>query len=132
MLEKVREVLFPSLISSATSVGLYHFWLKESLTDKVPLLNYEFPAYITVGVSSLVGSITGQVVGMEIKNKIPQYPILGNAQEMIVGAVIDGTFTYGAMAVLVHKDVSFMNAFSLGAVGSVAGNLVNHGLPSSY
>lgn len=121
-MEKLKEIFVPSLIASATSVALYHFWLKEDLSEPVPLLGMELPAYATVGVSSFIGSVAGEYVGDILIPKIPHIGALGSIQEAITPPVITGLTTYGSMVALVHKDVNFMNSFALGAIGNLAGN----------
>lgn len=117
-MEKLKEIFVPSLLSSAVSLGIYHFYLGEDLTDTAPLLSVMVPAYVAVGVSALTGSIAGEFLSDIIIPKIPIIERLGSLQEAIVPPTITGLSTYGSIMLLVDSNASFGNSFLLGAGSS--------------
>lgn len=123
-MEKLKEIFMPSLIASAVSVGLYHFVLGEDITEAIPLLNMEVPAYVAVGASSFAGSVAGEFLADVVIPKIPKIGALGSIQDMIVPPAITGLTTYGAIVALVHRDASFKNSFLLGAGSSAVGKYI--------
>lgn len=123
-MDKLKEIFVPSLVASAVSIGIYKFVLGEDVSEAIPLLNMEVPAYVAVGTSSLAGSIAGEFVSDVVIPKIPKINALGSLQDMIVPPAITGLTTYGAIAMLVNKDASFKNSFLLGAGSSAVGKYV--------
>ena len=125
-MQKIKETLTPSIIASLTAVGLYKFWLGEDLSDTVPILGMDMPAYATVGISSLSGALVGEVLQDVIKPHVSG--MLGSMEGMILPPVVNGLSTYGAIALLVNKDASFLNSFGLGAGSNIIGHYASKSL----
>ena len=121
-MEKVKQVLVPSLFSAGASLIIYKYLLGEELSEPVPFMgSMSYPAYIVVGASSMVGSISGELLSDVVIPKIPVIESLKSVQEFLLPPSITGLTTYGALRVLVSEETSFKNGFLLGAGSSVLG-----------
>lgn len=123
-MEKLKEIIAPSIISSVAAIGIYKFVLNEDLESSVPLMGSFMPAWQVLGVSSLVGSVAGEFLSDVIIPKIPKIEALGTIQDIGVPPAITGLTTYGSMRVLISEDTSFKNSFLLGASSSIVGKYV--------
>lgn len=120
-MEKVKQVIMPSVFSAGASLLIYKFLLKENLSEDAPFLGNIYPAYVVVGASTFVGSMAGELLADVVIPKIPKIEALGTIQEAILPPSLTGLTTYGALRLLVSGDTSFKNGFLLGAGSSVVG-----------
>lgn len=125
-MDKLKQIILPSAVSSVVAVGLYKYVLGEDLSMDVPFFNMNMPAYQVVGASSLIGSISGEFVSDILIPKIPKLEALGAIQDIIVPPSITGLTTYGTLRLAVSEDTSFKNGFLLGAGSSVIGKYITN------
>lgn len=124
-MDKLKQIIVPSLISSIASVGIYKFVLGEDLQTDIPFMNYSLPAYQVVGMSSLIGSVAGEFLSDVVIPAVPKLDALGSVQDMILPPSIAGLTTYGTLRILVSEDASFKNGFLLGASSNIVGKYVS-------
>ena len=120
-MDKLKEVLMPSVFSAGASIIIYKYVLGEDLSENVPFIGSIMPAYQVVAASSLIGSVAGEFLSDVVIPKIPKISAIESIQELVLPPAITGLTTYATLRLLVSEDTSLKNGFLLGAGSSVVG-----------
>jgi hypothetical protein len=120
-MDKLKQIIMPSVFSAGASIIIYKYVLGEDLNDNVPFLGNIMPAYQVVAASSLIGSVAGEFLSDIVIPMVPKVGAIETIQDMVLPPAITGITTYGTLRLLVSEDTSFKNGFLLGAGSSVVG-----------
>jgi len=127
-MEKIKEIILPSVLTGVFATSAYKFILKEDISEPINFLSYSTPAYIgitaTVGLAAMASEFIEEII-------VPHIPKLNNyqhIQDMIVPPTITGVTTYGAIKLINGADPSFKEAFLLGAGSNIAAKYISNAI----
>jgi hypothetical protein len=119
-LDKIKNELYPALLSGGISVGLYSLILGGSLSDTIPTFGVDLPAYAAVGGVSVASHIAGTALEDFVLDKIPKNMKYSKAEAAFVKPSIGGLAMYGLsrFGISDNGDTPFVKTFLVGS-GSI-------------
>jgi hypothetical protein len=129
--EKIKNDLYPSVVSGVLAAGLFSVVYGESLGTPIPFLGgMEIPAGVVIGASVAAGHLVGNILEDNVLSmlKSDKVSAIGN----LVKPALAGLGTYGTLKVLVGGDISFTESMLLGTSSVFGGEYLYNNVLKKY
>lgn len=127
VVEKLKEVFVPSLITGAAAAGILYVVNGSAASTEINFLSMPVSGAVMIGGSAFVGNMVGEI----LTTTVLPYAEKGmskdfmKTEELVVPPALAGLSTYGAVRFLTNLDnVPLLNVGLIGAGSSVVGNYI--------
>lgn len=117
--EKVKQDLYPSLVSGFIAAGIFKLAYGESISAPIPVFGFDLPAGLVIGGAVAGSHLVGNILEENVLSMLKS-----NKADMIGAAVkpvLSGLATYGVLQLTVGGDIDLMQSVMIGAGSVFAG-----------